>query len=203
MNLNETGLILIGFQNDYFSPEGALNHVIEDGARRDRVLAETLGVLDALVPQGVRAYCTPIRFTETYSEIGESVGILGAIKEARAFCDQSHGSQTVPELEARRDQLLEIPGKRGLNAFTETDLREELQSDGIRNVVLAGVVTSLCIDSTARQAYELGFQVTILSDCTAGRTALEQEFYCEQIFPLYAQVCTARELCDSLQQLPA
>ena len=47
------------------------------------------------------------------------------------------------------------------------------------------MVTSLCIDSTGRAAYERGYNVIILSDCTSGRSRGEQDFDCEHIFPLY------------------
>jgi nicotinamidase-related amidase len=50
------------------------------------------------------------------------------------------------------------------------------------------VKTSLCIDSTGRSAYEKGYKVSILSDCTAGSDYFEHRFYCEKIFPLYAEV---------------
>lgn len=91
-----------------------------------------------------------------------------------------------------------MEGKRGLNAFHSTALQAELEKRGITQVVLAGVVTSLCIDSTARSAFELGYDVTILSDCTAGRTQYEQDFYCTEILPLYSQVMTTKEFLTSL-----
>lgn len=69
-----------------------------------------------------------------------------------------------------------------------------LRQRDVRNVVLAGVVTSLCIDSTGRSAHERGYHVTILQDATSGRSEFEQQYYCEQIFPLYANVATADEL---------
>ena len=63
-------------------------------------------------------------------------------------------------------------------------------------MVVCGAVTSICIDSTGRAAHERGYRVTILSDCTASRTPYEQEFYCENIFPLYANVLTAAEFLE-------
>ena len=66
-------------------------------------------------------------------------------------------------------------------------------------MVLAGVVTAICIDSTARSAFELGYQVSVLSDCTAGRSNYEQEFYCDEVFPLYAQVMTHSDLLEQLR----
>jgi nicotinamidase-related amidase len=55
------------------------------------------------------------------------------------------------------------------------------------------------VDSTARAAAELGFNVYIVSDCTAARTVVEQEFYCQQIFPIYAQVIDHRNLLALMQ----
>jgi signal transduction histidine kinase len=82
---------------------------------------------------------------------------------------------------------MEVPGKRGLNAFSNTALSEILQQREITDVVIIGVVVSICIDSTARAATERGYKVSVVSDCTSGRTVFEHEFYRDNIFPLYAQ----------------
>jgi nicotinamidase-related amidase len=116
------------------------------------------------------------------------VGILKAIKEVEAFKKGTKGAETVPELLEFGDQILEVPGKRGLNAFSNTQLNDILLEKGVTDVVLAGAVTLICIDSTGRAAFENGYAVHVLSDCTAGRTSVEQSFYCETIFPLYAEV---------------
>ena len=63
------------------------------------------------------------------------------------------------------------------------------------------MVTSLCIDSTGRAAYERGFLVTILSDCVSARTLDEQAFYCNSIFPLYADVLNNQEALEGLGSL--
>ncbi|MER7402197.1 isochorismatase family protein [Streptomyces sp. NPDC000070] len=50
------------------------------------------------------------------------------------------------------------------DAFHETQLDELLRSRGIRHLVVAGLVTELCIDSTCRKAVTLGYDVTLVSD---------------------------------------
>jgi nicotinamidase-related amidase len=60
------------------------------------------------------------------------------------------------------------------------------------------MVTSLCIDSTGRAAYERGYDVTVLSDCTSGRTPAEQQFFCENVFPLYGAAVPSVELVPEL-----
>jgi nicotinamidase-related amidase len=127
-----------------------------------------------------------------------AVGILRTIKEVGAFSAGTTGAETVPELQRFGDRILEVPGKRGLNAFSNTNLHDLLSRHSISHVVFAGVVTSICIDSTARSAHDRGFRVTILSDCTCGRSMEEQDFYCQDIFPLYANVTDGASLRDTL-----
>jgi len=196
MNAETTALILIGYQNDYFAKDGILRGVIESDA--ERILNNTLQMLRAVSGSKLTVISTPIQFTEDYHELIEPVGILAAIKEAGAFRKGSTGGDTIPELDDFSEHIINVPGKRGLNAFAETDLEDVLHQHGITDVVLAGVVTSICIDSTGRAAHERGFRVHVLSDVTAGRTDMEQQFYCADIFPLYADVMDSQTLISEL-----
>jgi len=53
------------------------------------------------------------------------------------------------------------------NAFRDTDLEQRLRSHGIDSLVIAGMMTSMCVDSTARAAADLGFAVTVVADACA------------------------------------
>jgi nicotinamidase-related amidase len=59
--------------------------------------------------------------------------------------------------------------KRYPNAFVGTDLEAQLKGRGIENVILAGFMTHMCIDSTARGAFNLGFKPTVVDAATATR----------------------------------
>ncbi|OUU23342.1 MAG: isochorismatase [Planctomycetia bacterium TMED53] len=192
---DKTALLLIGFQNDYFHKSGILTGALEDTEGRDRMLSNTLKLIEAVKDrEDFLVISTPIQFTEDYSELNQPTGILKLIKETGAFLKNSSGSETIDEFSDFSDSIEEIKGKRGLNAFSNTNLESYLRDHGVTRVVLAGVVTSVCIDSTGRSAHEKGFEVTVVSDCTAGRTDFEQKFYCDQIFPLYASVKTKDEV---------
>lgn len=198
MDAKRTALLLIGFQNDYFDPAGVLHRVIEEPARVTRTLENTLQVVEQLAGTDVLMVTTPILFTPNYEELVEPVGILRTIRDCGAFKAGSFGGQTIPELARYRERLLEVPGKRGLNAFSNTGLEDILKARDITDVGICGVVASICIDSTARGAFERGYRVSILADCISGRTTLEQEFYVSQIYPLYAQVPSSREFVAAL-----
>jgi nicotinamidase-related amidase len=198
MNPETTALLLIGYQNDYFSSGGALYQVIEEPARVTGTLQNTVELISQLQPLPVLMITTPIVFTPDYSEVQQPVGILKAIRELGAFRAGSSGAATVGKLTQFGDRLIEVPGKRGLNAFSNTQLDQVLRTHSVQDVVLCGVVVSLCVDSTARAAHERGYRVTIVSDCVLGRTLVEQKFYLSEIFPMYAQVQTRQQLISEL-----
>lgn len=201
MNLHQSALILIGYQNDYFSTDGILHTVIEESSEVTNIIANTVDLIEQLLPTPILIVATPIFFTPNYTELVEPVGILKTIKEMGAFQCGTKGSAVIPELRRFQERIVEVPGKRGLNAFSNTDLDRLLQQRQITHVILAGTVTSICIDSTGRSAHERGYQVTTLSDCTSARTTFEQDFYCNNIFPLYAKVITHSQLLSSLRIL--
>ena len=198
MDPNKTAIILIGYQNDYFSPTGVLHGFIDDDVKIAGVLDNTLDLLARLRGSAVTCIATPIVFTADYNELQQPMGILLAIKENRAFQAGSRGAETIPEFAHFGTAILEIPGKRGLNAFYHTAVEQTLVERGITHVVIAGAVTSVCIDSTARAAHDRGYQVAVLSDCTVGKSRVEQDFFCQQIMPLYATVMDRRELLKQL-----
>lgn len=198
INPDRTALVLIGYQNDYFAPDGVLRQVVDSGSDIDALRQRTIDMLSALKDTGVTLISTPILFTPGYEELVEPVGILEAVRAAGAFQNDSEGGATISEIEAFGDAVLTVPGKRGLNAFAHTDLHRVLQERQVEHVVLAGVVTSICVDSTGRSAHERGYSVTVLSDCTGGRTVFEQDFYCGQVFPLYADVTSTSDFISEV-----
>jgi nicotinamidase-related amidase len=55
------------------------------------------------------------------------------------------------------------------SSFFQTDLDQHLRSTGTQNLVLAGFMTHMCVNSTARDAFNLGYRPTIVSAATATR----------------------------------
>jgi nicotinamidase-related amidase len=198
MNTRDTALILIGFQNDYFANDGILKDFIDESAQETQALANSLSLVERAAKTDLMMIQTPILFRDDYSELGNPVGILRAIKEVGAFKRSGPGGAVIDAFQTYGERIQTVPGKHGLNAFSNTELETTLRNRGITNIVLAGAVTSICIDSTGRSAHEKGFNVYVLNDCTCGRTQMEQDFYCEQVLPLYAEVLSSEDVLGSL-----
>ncbi|OYW77348.1 MAG: isochorismatase [Verrucomicrobia bacterium 12-59-8] len=198
IDINSTALILVGYQNDYFAANGILRGVVEEAERVNRTLDHTMELVTHFAPSDLTIISTPIILKPDYRALANSVGILDTIKQVGAFKEGTFGAETIPELLAFADRITYVSGKVGFNAFALTNLEEVLKERKIKNLLVAGMVTSLCIDSTGRAGYERGYKVTILSDCTSARTRVEQDFYCSHVFPLYGDVATNLELKEQM-----
>lgn len=88
--------------------------------------------------------------------------------------------------------------KRHWGAFGPTELESFLHSEGIKTIVIAGIATNMGVESTARQAVALGFQVVFAEDACSSLDAAAHAFATQQIFPLMARVRSTQEIVDAL-----
>ena len=78
--------------------------------------------------------------------------------------------------------------KRTIGAFHNTDLHEQLQRRGVSTLVLAGLVTTMGVESTARAASDHGYELEFVADAMSGLAADEHIFTIEKIFPRFGKV---------------
>lgn len=195
---SRTALVLIGFQRDYFNHDGILHGVVEESHRVSGTLANTLAFIEAFKDTEMLMVNTPIVFSELYEELENPIGILKTIRDVEAFKQGAPGSEVIDEISQFGDRILTLPGKKSFNAFSNTKLGETLRERGIETLVFAGCVTSICVHATALHAFDSGYNVVLLSDCTSSRTPIEQEFFCENVFPLFAEVSSSRDLSSAV-----
>jgi len=83
--------------------------------------------------------------------------------------------------------------KRRVSAFTGSDLEVILRAHRIRHLVLAGVSTSGVMLSTVRQAADMDYRLTVLSDCCADADSEVHRILLEKVFPRQADVILSGE----------
>jgi nicotinamidase-related amidase len=186
-------LLLIGFQNDYFSGDGQMHASVENRIDINTLKTRTIRLLKN-INKNFLIVAAPIGFTQNYSDMGNTYGILELIRDKNAFIVGTSGYQTIKDITDNHINVNILTHRRTLNAFQNTDLIKLLTTHGVNTLYLAGIFTSLCIDSTARTSYELGYKTYILSDLIAGINEFENKYYLENIFPSYAICETSDEL---------
>jgi nicotinamidase-related amidase len=104
----------------------------------------------------------------------------------------------IPELNQQPQD--HIVTKRTPGAFTNTGLEAHLRSLGITQVVIVGVATSNGVEATAREAYDLGFNVTLATDAMTDLHADDHAYSITRIFPRIGETGTTQEIIDFLKR---
>ena len=84
--------------------------------------------------------------------------------------------------------------KRQWGAFHGTELDLQLRRRGIRTIVLGGVSTQIGVESTARQAYEHGYELIIAKDATTSSVSEGHEMSMKHILPRLARLVTSGDI---------
>lgn len=89
--------------------------------------------------------------------------------------------------------------KRQWGAFFGTDLDLQLRRRGIERIVLCGISTSIGVDTTAREAFQLGYHQVFVEDSMTAMAKEEHDYVCKTIFPRLGKIRTTAEVVESLQ----
>jgi nicotinamidase-related amidase len=89
--------------------------------------------------------------------------------------------------------------KRQWGAFYGTDLEQLLRRRHIKTIVLGGIATNYGVESTARAAFDQGFELVFAEDAMSSMKAEAHEFACQNVFRTMGRVRSTRELIDVLQ----
>jgi nicotinamidase-related amidase len=107
-------------------------------------------------------------------------------------------AELVPGLGRQPDDLLIT--KRQWGAFYGTELDLQLRRRGVDTVVLCGITTNIGVESTARDAYERGYNQVFVEDATSARSAEEHAFVMRTVFPRIGRVRSTSEVLRALSE---
>ena len=179
-----TALVLIDIQNDYF-PGGA-----------NPLFGSDLAVTKAAAMlQYFRTHHLPVIHIQH----------IAATSSATFFLPGTAGADIHPAVAPRAGETVFI--KHFPNSFRDTGLLDHLRQSGIAELVIVGMMTHMCIDTTVRAARDLGFNNTVIGDATA-TLALElagkqvaaehvQQAFLAALHPGFAQVVTTADWLES------
>jgi nicotinamidase-related amidase len=131
-----------------------------------------------------------------------TAGASGRTDNGRSTGDFPAGfADLLPELKQQPSDY--VVTKRTWGAFTNTDLETYLREQGVTQVVLAGIATSIGVESTARYASELGLNVTLAVDAMSDMNAHAHANSVTRIFPRLGETGTTQEVLDLLERTRA
>jgi nicotinamidase-related amidase len=172
-----TALVVIDLQTGIVGMEGLAPHTAPD------VIARSVELIDAF-----RARDLPVALVNVNAQPpGRTEApprFAGGIPE--------EWTRLVPELNQQPGDIFVTKRSRG--ALATTDLEQQLRDRGVTQIVLTGISTSAGVESTAREAHERGFHVTLATDATTDGSADAYTYSLANTYPKIAETGTTAEI---------
>jgi len=161
-----TALLVIDMQNGFCSPRGSMARIGTNVSAFTAAVAEVSPLVAAARARGVTVTFTKHCYPDGYPHPGIEIRKLHPrLVQEGGLLARTWDSDIVDELTPQTgEQVLE---KDRYDAFLGTDLHDILRRAAITELVLAGVATNSCVESTARTAAQLDYDVVVAADATA------------------------------------
>lgn len=140
------------------------------------------------------------RLTDAWRRTGRTVVLASVDGTPPGRTTYQDGAQSWPELFAvLRPELGSDPDdvrvvRRSWSALAGTGLHEQLAARAVRQVVVVGVATSFGVESTARAAYDLGYDVVVVSDAVTDRSQESHDHVLSRVVPALGRTTTTDEI---------
>ena len=201
----ETAILLVDFQANFVSPDGAWYGKFAGHFAKTRMLERTVELVGKARAKGVLIVHITEGYTSDYREldpanpggfhrgqIGRGAWKIGS-KEAAYYAPLQPGPG---------DRDLFLAPRIQVSGFGGTGLSEILRSKGIKNVAVAGFTTDVCVYATVLSAYDLGFHVYALREGMVGFFDAMADQMVNSVFPMWSQVVDHDEFEKMIEATP-
>jgi ureidoacrylate peracid hydrolase len=184
-------LIVVDMQNGFVSKGGSYDKIGMNTPNYREIIPKLKDMIEFCRSKGI-----PIFYTEAVKEASGIVmltkihNILPKSRQERLkvpICIRgTWDGVTMDELKPKENDPVVI--KRRDSAFQDTELRVWLQSEGINLLVFTGIDTSICVETSLREGFNMGYDVAIISDATASGNKRHYETTLERVRDYYGLV---------------
>ena len=182
--LVDPALVLVDMQNDYAKPGYALDKQ-SDVTHTQPALEATGAFLERYRASGR----TPLLVRTHHDDLTNS-SEWSKMYDARPYADlcrpNTEGAKFVPELDVHDSDI--VLDKHRYSAFHNTRLETYLSANEVSELLIGGVATEICVESTVRDAFSHDYKVTVLSDCTAPSRPQNRECALKRIDDYFGDV---------------
>jgi len=164
-------LVIVDMQRDFVDPGGFGEALGNDVSLLRKAIKPTQKVLEASREKKMLVIHTREGHRPDLSDLPRSKKLRGRLKTGigdkgpmgRILVRGEYGHDIVDDLKpAPGEPVVDKPGK---GAFYATDLDSMLHNRGIRSLVVCGVTTEVCVNTTVREANDRGYDCLVLEDC--------------------------------------
>jgi ureidoacrylate peracid hydrolase len=166
---DRAALLVIDMQNDFCAEGGFLQRERNYDVRFAKTVAGNIRE----VVSAARAAGRPVVWVRSIYDFKYLTAAHIAKRGKEGCCLEGSWGADFFELVPAPGEL--IVDKHCFNAFKDTPLDGHLRSRGVATLVLAGVATNVCVDSTLREGFFLGYHIVLLEDCVGSNSRAGHE----------------------------
>jgi nicotinamidase-related amidase len=168
---SQCALLIIDMQRDFLEPGGFGEMLGNDVSQLRRTIEPNRALLDAWRKAGLKVIHTREGHRPDLTDLpyakkvrGRSATCIGdSGPMGRILVRGEPGHDIIPELyPLKTEPVIDKPGK---GAFFATDLHAILQNQGIKQLIVTGVTTEVCVNTTVREANDRGYECLVPEDC--------------------------------------
>lgn len=193
---DHTAIVVIDMQNDFCDSNGFV------ATKRGTDLTHTRAIIPKLVElidkaRQVKAKVVLVEMSTTDDDLtGPIVDRLKRVSASERTCPEgSWGAELIPEIKVAPDDI--IVYKNRYSAFIKSDLDKKLKDLGIKTLIMTGVATNVCVESTARDGYMLDFYIVVPEDLVACAHQELQDISIRNLQSYFGTITTAQEIMDT------
>ena len=197
-------LIVIDMQNGFVSKGGSYDKIGMNTSLYREIIPKLKDLIEFCRSMGIPVFYTEAVKEDSGIDILTNVhNILPKSRQERLkvpICIRgTWDGVTIDELKPKEKDPVII--KRRDGAFLDTDFRIMLQSQGINFLVFTGIDTSICVETSLREGFNLGYDVMIISDATASGDKRHYETTLERVRDYYGLVMDIEKFKDAIGKL--
>jgi nicotinamidase-related amidase len=167
-------LLCLDFENDIIHPDGKVaGKGYSAFATRHGTISRVRTLQTQFRERGLPVVHVRVGFWPGYHEQPKGSPLLGRAHEYKAFDLSGWGTAFIDELAPVGTEV--VITKHRVGSFWSTPLELTLRTMGVTEVVLAGVATDMVVESTAREAHDRDFGVSVVADCCVAATDADHE----------------------------
>ncbi len=174
LSTNNTALIVIDLQNGFCHPDGSFAQMEMPVENLAAAIPGSVRLVDAARSAGVPVIFTRFQYRPDYKDGGVLVDeILPALADLNSLAAGSWDAAIVDEFVVGDEDF--VVDKNRYSAFYGTRLEPMLTSMGITSLVMCGVTTNMCVETSARDAAQRDYKTWVVSDATGELDPARQE----------------------------
>ena len=187
LDAKSTALVLIDLQN------GIAGRPLQPYTGAE-VVSRAAALAAAFREHGGTVVYVHVKLDETLTPTADK-----SMRDPNAPPPPATASELVPE-SGYQDQSDLLITKRQWGAFYGTELDQQLRRRGIKTIAIGGIATNFGVESTARAAFDQGYEIVFVEDASTSISAAAHAFSMDNIFPYIGRVRRSKEVTEALSR---